>query len=1182
MKRTTLNPFLWLTVFVGCSGLLTTTPQPVRGQTNSAEIVQQSDELEEAERLNQQVIQLRQQGKYNEAIPLAEQVLEIRERILGENHPDVATSLNNLALLYSDQGRYDEAELLYQRSLAIDEKALGENHPSVATSLNNLAALYDSQGRYSEAEPLYQRSLAIREKALGKDHSLVALSLNNLASLYNSQGRYDEAEPLHQRSLAIREKALGENHPSVATSLNNLASLYRSQGRYSEAEPLHQRSLAIREKALGENHPSVAQSLNNLANLYDSQGRYDEAEPLIQRSLAIWEKALGENHPLVATSLNNLANLYDSQGRYDEAEPLIQRSLAIREKALGENHPLVATSLNNLANLYDSQGRYDEAEPLIQRSLAIREKALGESHPDVALSLNNLANLYNSQGRYDEAEPLLQRSLAIWEKALGENHPLVATSLNNLANLYDSQGRYDEAEPLIQRSLAIYEKALGENHPDVALSLNNLASLYRSQGRYDEAEPLYQRSLAISEKALGENHPSVATSLNNLAALYDSQGRYSEAEPLHQRSLAIREKALGENHPSVALSLNNLALLYSDQGRYDEAEPLYQRSLAILEKALGENHPDVATSLNNLASLYYSQGNTTQAINFLSRGLDVEEQNLNVLLATGSERQKQDSMKMISNTTDAVVSLHIKDAPNNSEAARLALTTILRRKGRILDVMTDNLQLLRENITPENQQFLDELATVRTQLATLIYNKPENLSEEQYRQQVTNLREKSDQLEAELSRRSAEFRTLSEPVTIEAVQQLIPEDAALVEFVFYKPYDAKASTTDKWETPHYAAYILKSDGEPQWVDLGEVEQIHRAAFFRFSLDIKDKKDALIGNTNDVKQTARQLDELLMQPIREKLGDINHIIISPDAQLNLIPFAALVDENNRYLIETYKITYLTTGRDLIRFQLEYSHKQAPVIVANPDYDKPGEPTTVAVSNTRGSNQLSRGVEMSFGALPGTAEEARVIAPLLSDVTLFTESQATENAVKQLQAPNILHIATHGFFLKNLPRVEPDNTFGLISENTQQNTPIQENPLLRSGLALAGFNPRESGKDDGVLTALEVANLKLRGTKLVVLSACETGLGEIENGEGVYGLRRAFTLAGAESLLMSLWTVSDEGTKELMIKYYQRLLQNQGRSEAWRQTQLEMLNSQEYQHPYFWAAFVPVGEWTPMEF
>ena len=827
-----------------------------------------------------------------------------------------------------------------------------------------------------------------------------------------------------------------------------------------------------------------------------------------------------------------------------------------------------------------------------------------------------------------EAEPLYQSSLAIRQKALGENHPDVALSLNNLAELYRNQGRYDQAEPLLQRSLAIREKALGKNHPDIAQSLNNLAALYYSQGHYNQAEPHLQRSLAIHEKTLGENHPLVASSLNNLAELYRNQGRFDEVEPLLQRSLAIRKKALGENHPNVATSLNNLAELYRNQGRFDEAEPLLQRSLAIHEKALGPNHPSVAISLNNLALFYQSQGDTIQAINFLSRGLEVQEQNLNVLLATGSERQKQDSMKKISNTTDIAVSLHLQNAPNNSEAARLALTTLLRRKGRILDVVTNELQLLRSNITPENQKFLDQLQTVRTELANLIYNKPDNLSQEQYRQQVASLRKEAEQLEAELSRRSAEYRTLSEPVTIETVQQLVPKNTALVELVLYKPFDAKANL---WEKPHYAAYILKSSGEPQWVDLGEAEPIHKAAFLRFSLDLKDKGDAEQQKTEAVKKNARKLDELLMQPIRQKLGDVKHIIISPDAELNLIPFAALVDENNQYLVENYQITYLSTGRDLVRLQNEYPHRQSPVIVANPNYEKPGEPTTVAVSNTRGRNQLSRefeiqelsdeltsstnsesrlnpmppnpqywglsemgdldpsspqswgargAVAINFKPLPGTAEEANVISSLLPNVRVFTESEATENIIKQLEAPEILHIATHGFFLKNLPRITPDDNSSLLSDNSRPSTPVQENPLLRSGLALAGFNPRESGSEDGVLTALEVANLKLRGTKLVVLSACETGLGKIENGEGVYGLRRAFTLAGAESQVMSLWTVSDEGTKELMIKYYQRLLQNKGRSEALRQTQLEMLNSSEYQHPYYWAAFVPVGDWTAM--
>ncbi|MEL7036073.1 MAG: CHAT domain-containing tetratricopeptide repeat protein, partial [Cyanobacteria bacterium J06592_8] len=643
-------------------------------------------------------------------------------------------------------------------------------------------------------------------------------------------------------------------------------------------------------------------------------------------------------------------------------------------------------------------------------------------------------------------------------------------------------------------------------------------------------------------------------------------------------------KLLRPEHPDVAISLNNLAVLYNSQGRYEEAEPLYKQALEMNQKLLGPEHPDVAISLNNLALLYYSQGRYEQAINFLSQGLDVEEQNLNVLLATGSERQKQDSMKTISRTTDFAISLHIQNAPNNSEAARLALTTLLRRKGRILDVITNDLQLLRENITPENQKFLDELQAVRTQLATLIYNQPENLSLEQYRQQIEALKKEADNLEAELSSRSAEFRTLSEPVTIEAVQQLIPEDTALVELVLYYSLNPKGRVK-----PHYAAYILKSSGEPQWVDLGEAKTIHEAYSKRlgFGQNLFLKASSALMN-----KSARSLDELLMKPIREKLGDVEHIIISPDAELNRISFAALVDENNQYLVENYRITYLTTGRDLIRLQNEYDSRQNPVIIANPNYDNPGQPTTVPVAENSDSPQIwgARGaVALNFQPLPGTAEEAKVISTLLPNVTVFTESEATENIVKQVEAPEILHIATHGFFLQNIPRIEPNEPLDLLltlneaegSTNSQPSTPVQENPLLRSGLAMAGFHPRESGSEDGVLTALEVANLKLRGTKLVVLSACQTGMGEIENGEGVYGLRRAFTLAGAESQLMSLWKVDDEGTKELMIKYYQRLLQNQGRSEALRQTQLEMLNSEQYQHPYYWAAFVPVGDWTPLE-
>jgi CHAT domain-containing protein/Flp pilus assembly protein TadD len=404
--------------------------------------------VDEADRLNQQAVQFYRQGRYADAEPLFKRALAIREKALGPDHPDIATSLNNLAGLYRQQGRYADAEPLFKRSLAIYEKALGPDHPDVATALGNLALLYNNQGRYADAEPLYKRALAIDEKALGPDHPDVGTALNNLAALYDSQGRYADTEPLYKRSLAITEKTLGPDHPDVAILLNNLAGLYRQQGRYADAEPLYKRSLAITENSLGPDHPDVAISLNNLAGLYRQQGRYADAEPLHKRALAIREKALGPEHPDVAQSLNNLAALYDSQGRYADAEPLHKRALAIREKALGPDHPDVAISLNNLAFLYDSQGRYVDAEPLYKRSLAIKEKALGPDHPAVATSLNNLAELYRKQGRYADALPIIKRTIASRQAKNWSSFPVLIGA--EKSNLIDQKQSFADSYNILQ------------------------------------------------------------------------------------------------------------------------------------------------------------------------------------------------------------------------------------------------------------------------------------------------------------------------------------------------------------------------------------------------------------------------------------------------------------------------------------------------------------------------------------------------------------------------------------------------------------------------------------------------------------------------------------------------------------------------------------------------------------
>nr|WP_281248449.1 CHAT domain-containing protein [Spirulina major] len=349
----------------------------------------------------------------------------------------------------------------------------------------------------------------------------------------------------------------------------------------------------------------------------------------------------------------------------------------------------------------------------------------------------------------------------------------------------------------------------------------------------------------------------------------------------------------------------------------------------------------------------------------------------------------------------------------------------------------------------------------------------------------------------------------------------------------------------------------------------------------------------LDNPHDLtaaQRRGRELDALLMEPIRAKLGNAQHLLISPDSQLNLIPFAALVNPQNQYLLETHQITYLTTGRDLKRLQLNPKPQSPPLIVADPDYGQ-SEAGPFIATNNRAAQRSQDLANLRFGDLPGTAAEAEALTATLPNATILTRNAATENAIKQVQGPEILHIATHGFFLEDVERVAASDfgsgfdARGLIDVRPRPGStprprgPV-ENPLLRSGLALAGFNSRQSGAEDGALTALEVAGLNLRGTQLAILSACETGIGEVANGEGVYGLRRALTIAGSESQVISLWKVADEETKDLMVDYYQRLQQGAGRSDALRQVQLAMAQSANNAHPYYWAAFIPSGDWRPM--
>jgi CHAT domain-containing protein/Tfp pilus assembly protein PilF len=927
------------------------------------------------------------------------------------------------------------------------------------------------------------------------------------------------------------------------------------------------------------------------ARLYVA-GKYDEALPLAERALELRTKSLGSDHRDVASALNSLALLYQSKGNAAKAEPLYQRALTIKEKTLGPAHPEIAITLNNLANLFSDRGDYAQAELLYGRALTIRENALGIEHPDLASSLNNLANLYRRRGDYIKAEPFYQRALNIWEKSLGPEHATVAIPLINLAILYKVRGDFTKAESLYQRTLAIWEKSLGPEHPDILLPLNNLAIIFNDRGDYAKAESFYQRALTIGEKTLGPEHPDVTRVLTNLGNTYQLKGNYAKAEQFYRRALAIKEKVMGAEHIMVASTLNSLAKLYRKRGDYERAKPLHHRALTIQESVLGAEHPDVAETLIGLAMLNASIGDIAQALTFLSRANAIDERNLTLNLAIGSDHQKILYLAKFSQSIHFTLSLQSQVAPSDMQALDLAFTTLLRRKGRGLDAMTDMIATLRRHATPQDRELFDRLAEARSQLAALTFKEPGTAKPDTYRKRITELETEVGDLEAELSSRSTEFRKQRGAVTLATIQAIVPAGNALIEFAVYSPLDPQ---TEKSRPSRYLVYLLPAQGRPKWVDLGEAAVIDRA--------VDAWRSALRDpNRTDVKRLSRTVDERVMRPVRALLseipGDTRHLLIAPDGSLNLIPFAALVDERNRYLVKRYSISYLTSGRDLLRLQASEPSKSAPLVVANPLFGisetiagiSPGQISANSPGRDQPDNQTTARDdprEVFFQALPGTRREALAIKAALPEASLLLREDASETALKQARAPQILHIATHGFFLQD-QEVPPPDTRGFSTPLLRISDPRLmkwsakiENPLLRSGLALAGVNHKQSGDDDGLLTALETVSLDLSGTKLVVLSACDTGVGEVKNGEGVYGLRRALVLAGSETQVTSLWPVSDRETRRLMTGYYMRLMKGEGRGEALRQIQLEMIKTTKLRHPYYWASFIQAGEWANLD-
>ncbi len=1035
--------------------------------------------------------------------------------------------------------------------------------------------------------------------------------------------------------------------------LNQEFNIIYQSGNYSKSSKLAEQALKVAQNIWGIKHPNVASSLNNLAVSYRFQGYYKKSEFLYKQALDARKQLFGEEHESVATSLNNLAELYRHQGRYLQAEDLYEKCLVIKKSICKQKydsliHGSIATTLNNLAALYSSQGRYSQAERLHQEALDIRRNLFGKNHPSVAASLNNLAEVYRFQGRYSESEQKHLEALEIIKNIRGDIHPNVANSLNNLAELYFSQGRYSEAESLHNNALTIRINIFGERNYETAQSFNNLAAIYRSQGRILDAEYLYLKVLEINQALHKKSHPSVATTLNNLAELYTYQKRYAEARNIYTEALEIRIKLLGDKHPHVATTLNNIALLYRIQGLYLDAEPFYIDSLATRTLTLGNEHPSVATSLSNYSILLVATNRCIEALSNRIRANKIHEKLIRNLFAFSSENDRLAYLQSIRRNLDTFLSLVFNHLSGSIQALQSALDLILKRKALTLSALAAQNEALYSDRYPHLTEDFNKLRDLSEQIIHLTFSTPQTEDFTTYQQQLAQLQGEHNSLQKNMASQVPEIQLQEQLPSYSDVASELPEGSILIEFVRFDIFNFKAILTqgeEQWQPARYLAFILPA-GEPEsvdMIDIGEAEYIDNLIReFRelvsgagknpeSQLGMFSKHPPKLNFREYHPQAGIKLRQATFDKLRPALKEHKHLIIAPDGELNLVPFQILPsdDTGEKMLMDEFTISYLTVGRDILRQKIETKRLASinALVFASPNFDLSAENVNsdpAAKQNIQTDNLRECIANKPLEDAVGTNILGKRVAQKLK-VASYLGNESLESYFKPLQCPRILLIATHGVFLPNQPEdrslIVPDQRESSLGQRDRFFGRV-ENPMLRSALALAGANtwakggklPPEAGK--GILFAQDIAGLDLWANEITVLSACETAIGDVAIGEGVFGLRRAFAVAGAKTLIMSLWSVNGWTTAMLMERFFDNCEAGLGRATALQEAQnyvrnitigelqqfelgQEILkhefnngrelddtalvcqaNDKPLEHPYYWGAWICQGDTKPV--
>ncbi len=966
---------------------------------------------------------------------------------------------------------------------------------------------------------------------------------------------------------------------------------YYIAGLYAKAIPFAKAFIVKLEKDHKPESKEVSGAQNVLGDLLTRTNEYADAEAVLLKALNNRKQTLGLNHLLVGEVHNNLGNLYKATSDAEKSEFHFLEALRIRKSVLGNDHIDVATTSSNLGVLYLDLGKYEMADEMYQLALGIRLKTLGENSKDVASSYNNLGILYWRSGKLPKAEEFHEKSLKIRQKLFGESHPLVAHSLNNLGLVYIFMGNLPKAETFLLRSLEMKRKIYGDNNLDVAESYNNLGNLTKNLGKYIESADFSLKSLRIKEAILEPNHPDIGGSYNNLGELHWTLGNYYLAEQYHKKALEICTNSYGSEHIEVAGSYLNLGNLYADQGKLELASEYYNRALNIRRKVFGEGHPELANPYHDEAINLQEMGNMSKAELFFNRSKDIYLEQVRQFFPAFSDEEKEGFFATLTPNIDAYQSFAVARYAENRDMAAQLYDLQLTTKALLMNSSAKWKHRIKSSGDKKLFLRFTEWESLQNQLANLLQS-PDSTE----RLALDSIKAMSEKSEKELSLRSENFAQLADrhQPTWQEVQQQLKSGEAAIEIIRIHRNGIQRIVTDTSspakptyyikglsDSAQYAALILKAGTKmPELVLLANGTELEGKHLNYYQNCVKQKLED------------RESYDQYWKRIGEKLKGINRIYFSPDGvYLNLNLNILQNPKTKKFIIDEKDIHLVTVTKDLLPTNKSEQLNKLACLVGFPNYYQSHDQVVSTAATERKSPTLRYGMKLDasevLAELPQTKVEVEKIADLLSqagwEVKSYLANEAIEENLKESYKPRLLHIATHGYF-------QPKD--GEVS-----------NPLLRSGLMLAGAgttlrsgNPEK--REDGILTAYEAMNLNLDNTDLVVLSACETGLGEIKNGEGVYGLQRAFKVAGAKTIIMSLWKVSDEATQELMVSFYKHWLGAEavvatrqtakGEKAVWPKAptasntkRVAFLKAQKelkakYPNPYYWGAFVMVGE------